>query len=61
VRQERGTVRMLSADLAVWQGGLEIQPQSGPVLKGHVVQVMKRVGTRWLIVEGHPKFFPARL
>ena len=61
VRQERGAVRMLSPDLAVWQGGIEIRPQSGPPLKGHVVQVMKRVGTRWLVVEGHPKFFPTHL
>ena len=59
VKQERGSVRMLSADFAVWQGGIEIIPAgSGPGLKGHVVQVMKKVEGRWLVLEGHPKLFP---
>lgn len=57
--QERGTVRMLTPDLAVWQGGLEIVvPGSGAPLRGHVVQVMKKINGRWLILEGHPKIFP---
>ncbi len=57
--QEPGTVRMLSDDLAVWQGGLEIIPRGeDPALKGYVVQVMKKVNGRWLILEAHPKFFP---
>jgi uncharacterized protein (TIGR02246 family) len=57
--QERGTVRMLTADLAVWQGRLEILiPGSEEPLNGHVVQVMKKVGDRWLILEAHPKLFP---
>lgn len=55
---ERGSIRMLTPDLALWQGGLEITPVSGPPMKGHVVQVMRRVGERWLVVEAHPKFFP---
>jgi uncharacterized protein (TIGR02246 family) len=58
VKQERGSVRMLSPDLAIWQGGLEIAPPGGTPLKGHVVQVMKMVGERWLILEAHPKIFP---
>ena len=58
VKQERGTVRMLTPELAVWQGGLEIAPANAPALKGHVVQVMQRVGDRWLILEAHPKLFP---
>ena len=58
VRQERGTVRMLTSDLAIWQGNLEITPKSGAPLKGHVVQVMKKVGGRWLVLEAHPKLFP---
>src|SRR6266550_921886 len=60
VRVERGTVRMLGPELAVWQGGMEITPVEGPPLRGHVVQVMRRVDGRWLIVETHPKFFPPR-
>jgi uncharacterized protein (TIGR02246 family) len=60
VKQERGNIRMLTPDLAIWQGGLEITPPGGrPSMKGHVVQVMKKVGGRWLILEGHPKFFPS--
>jgi uncharacterized protein (TIGR02246 family) len=59
VKQERGDVRMLSSELAVWQAGMEIIPSSGgPPLKGHVVQVMKKVKGRWLVLEGHPKIFP---
>jgi uncharacterized protein (TIGR02246 family) len=58
IKQERGTVRMLSPELAIWQGGLEIAPPNGTSLKGYVVQVMKKVEGRWLILEAHPKFFP---
>jgi uncharacterized protein (TIGR02246 family) len=58
VKQERGSVRMLSPDLAIWQGGLEIVPPVDSPLRGHVVQVMKKVDGRWLILEGHPKIFP---
>ena len=59
VKQERGKVRMLSPELAVWQGGIEIIPaDGGHTLKGHVVQVMKKVEDRWLILEAHPKIFP---
>lgn len=60
VKQEPGTVRMLSQDLAIWQGGIEIIPPGGdPPLRGHVVQIMKKTGDRWLILEAHPKFYPA--
>jgi uncharacterized protein (TIGR02246 family) len=55
---EKGTVRILAPDLAIWQGRLEIQPAKAQVLKGHVVQVMKKAGDRWLILEAHPKIFP---
>ena len=59
VTQERGTVRVLSPDLAVWQGGMVINLPDGSSRKGHVVQVMKKVGGRWLVLEAHPKFFPS--
>lgn len=58
VNQERGEVRILSPDLAIWQGGIEIVPPSGPPLKGHVVQVMRKVDGRWMTLEAHPKLFP---
>jgi uncharacterized protein (TIGR02246 family) len=59
VTQERGTVRRLSPDLALWQGGMVIQPAGGgPPLKGYVVQLMKKVNGRWLVLEAHPKLFP---
>jgi uncharacterized protein (TIGR02246 family) len=59
VQQERGAVRMLTAELAIWQGGTQITPAGGgPALKGYVVQVMKKVDGRWLMLEGHPKLFP---
>ena len=59
VKQDVGTVRMLTQDLAVWQGAIEIvTPGASAPLKGHVVQVMKKVGVRWFILEAHPKLFP---
>jgi uncharacterized protein (TIGR02246 family) len=59
VKQERGSVRMLTPELAIWQGGIEIIPAGGgSALKGYVVQVMKKVEERWLVLEGHPKLFP---
>jgi uncharacterized protein (TIGR02246 family) len=57
-KQEKGDVRMLGNDLAVWQGGLEIALPEGTVLKGHVMQVMKKVNGKWMILEVHPKLFP---
>ena len=60
VTQERGTIRMLTSDLALWQGGLEIAPGgAAPPIKGYVVQLMKKVNGRWLILEAHPKIYPA--
>ncbi len=59
VKQERGSVRMLSPELAVWQARIEIVPPgAGSSLKGHVVQVMTKATGRWLILEAHPKIFP---
>ena len=59
VKQERGSVRMLTPELAVWQGGMEIAPSGGGApLRGYVVQVMRKVQGRWLVLEGHPKLLP---
>jgi uncharacterized protein (TIGR02246 family) len=58
VRQERGTVRMLTTDLALWQGTMEIVPPQGPPIKGYVVQVMRKVAGKWMVLEAHPKLFP---
>ncbi|MBI2388057.1 MAG: SgcJ/EcaC family oxidoreductase [Deltaproteobacteria bacterium] len=57
VTQERGTVRLLGPDLALWQGGMEISV-GGTTIKGYVVQLMKKTGGRWLVLEAHPKLFP---
>jgi len=58
-KMDKGTIRMLSPELAVWQGGLEIEkPDGSPSMKGYVVQVMKKVQGRWLVLEAHPKLFP---
>ncbi len=57
---ERGSIRMVSPGLALWQAGIEIVPPDAVTpLKGHVVQVMKRAEDRWLILEAHPKVFPS--
>lgn len=59
LNQERREVRMLTAEYAIWQAAIEIVPAGGAApLKGHVVQVMRKVGDRWLILEAHPKIFP---
>lgn len=59
VQMEKGTVTMLTPELAIWRGGLEIgRPDGSLPIKGYVVQVMKKVQGRWLILEAHPKFFP---
>jgi uncharacterized protein (TIGR02246 family) len=56
---DAGTVRFLSADLAIWQGGMTISPgPEKPIVKGHVVEVMKKIDGRWLLIEAHPKLFP---
>lgn len=58
VRVEQATVRMLSPGLAVWQGGFEIlRPDAAP-LKGYVVEVLRKEGGRWLVLESHPKLLP---
>lgn len=58
-KMDKGTIRMLTPELAVWQGGIEIiKPDGSPSLKGYVVQVMKKVQGRWLVLEAHPKLFP---
>jgi len=59
ISQDAGSVRMLTPEFAIWQGGMEIVPVDGmPALKGYVVQVMKKVNGRWLTLEAHPKFYP---
>ena len=62
VTQERGTVKMLGPDLAVWRGGIHVTPgasgASGASIEGYVMQIMKKVGGRWLVLEAHPKLYP---
>ena len=58
-KMEKGTIRVLTPELVVWQGGIEIEkPDGSPPMKGWVVQVMKKVNDRWLVLEAHPKLFP---
>jgi uncharacterized protein (TIGR02246 family) len=56
---DRGSVRALSKDISLWQGAIEIDPGGGkPPIRGYVVEVMKKVSGKWLILESHPKIFP---
>jgi uncharacterized protein (TIGR02246 family) len=56
---DRGAIRMLGPDLALYQGPMEIQPGAGrPPIKGYFLDVMKKVQGKWLMLEGHPKLFP---
>lgn len=55
------SVRLLSVDIAVAQGSLVIRPAAGaPEIRGYSVDIWKKSGGRWQLVEGHPKLFPQR-
>src|SRR5260221_3204169 len=59
VTLERGSVRGLTPDLALWQGGMEIVPAgSKSPIKGYVVQVMKTEYGPLLVLAVHLKPFP---
>ena len=58
VKQDKGEVRMLSPELAVRKGNIEIIRPDGVSMKGYIVEVYKKVNGRWLILESHPKLFP---
>ena len=52
----RGSIRWITSDVALWQGGLSIAPPGdAPVKKAYLVHLVKRVNGRWLILEAHPK------
>ena len=53
-------VRLLSADIAVARGPMNILRAGGaPSAQGYVVDIWKKQDGRWRIMEGHPKLFPA--
>ena len=53
------SVRILSSDYAIWQAPMEIHPAGGAApVKGYAIDVMRKVGGRWLTLEAHPKLFP---
>lgn len=53
------SVRVLSAEIAVARGALVIQPAGGgAAVRGYAVDIWKKSGSRWQLVEGHPKLFP---
>jgi uncharacterized protein (TIGR02246 family) len=61
IKQEHGSVRMLTPEYAVWQGGIGIfGPDGTRAWQGYVVQVMQKLDGRWLTLEAHPKFYPPR-
>lgn len=53
------SVRLLSDDVAVTQGSLVIHPAGGDSeIRGYAVDIWRKSGGRWQLVEGHPKLFP---
>ena len=59
VKYQRGNIRMLSPELAIWQGGSETYYAGSEFpVTGYEVDIMKKMDGRWLIIEGHPKLFP---
>jgi uncharacterized protein (TIGR02246 family) len=52
-------VRLVSADIAVAQGSLVIHPAGGgSAIRGYAVDIWRKSGGRWHLLEGHPKLFP---
>jgi uncharacterized protein (TIGR02246 family) len=58
VRLGQSTVRLLGPEHAILHGGMEILLADGTSIKGHLVDVMKRVEGQWMILETHPKIIP---
>ena len=55
------SVRLLSSDVAVAQGPLTIRPLGdAPPIVGWSLDIWKKVGGRWQMLEAHPKIFPPR-
>jgi uncharacterized protein (TIGR02246 family) len=58
VKFDRGAIRMLGPDLALYQGPMEIQPGAGRApVKGYFLDVMKKLEGKWFMLESHPKLF----
>jgi uncharacterized protein (TIGR02246 family) len=53
-----GTIRMITADCALWRGDMNITTADGAMLKGYATLLMRREDGRWLILEAHPKLYP---
>jgi hypothetical protein len=50
---------MLGTDYAIWECPMEIHPAgSASAMKGYAVDIMRKVGRRWLTLETHPKLYP---
>jgi uncharacterized protein (TIGR02246 family) len=59
VKIGRGTVRMLTPELCLYQGEMQIEPPGGaPPIKGYYLEVMKKIAGKWLMLESHPKLYP---
>lgn len=53
---DKGIVRPLGENFAVWQGTFHISNgKNKEPAEGYTIQVLKREGNRWLILEAHPK------
>jgi len=53
------SVRVLSADVVLAEGPLVIHPAGGgSAIRGYAVDIWKKSGGRWQLLEGHPKLFP---
>lgn len=59
VKIASGTVRFLSADIALWEAPIEIALPSRSIA-GFVVDVMAKRGGSWVILETHPKLYPVK-
>lgn len=52
-------VRMLSPDLALWQGPMEIRMANDKApVRGYALDVVEKRAGAWRILETHPKLFP---
>jgi uncharacterized protein (TIGR02246 family) len=54
------SLRLLTTDVAVAQGSLVIRPAGGgAAIRGYALDIWKKNGGHWQLVEAHPKLFPA--
>jgi uncharacterized protein (TIGR02246 family) len=51
-------IRALGPDYALCEGSFSVTPVRGMPVEGFTVEVLKKTGGRWWVLESHPKIYP---